>query len=253
MSFSLSALLSFVGRHWLRLCLVAGALFLLTERQVAFDVRFGGPAPNPPAAAPPPGAEPTTPPAPAPLNPEPTVLTDAQAPSALADLGTSLLGGLSLFGKSEPTLLDQLARTDAALVPAYVRRFSHVAQAEREKFGIPASITLASAILYGRAGAAPLVTTANAYFALPCDGDYRGRTASDARGRCYRAYENAWTSFRDHSLYLTSGRFQPLTQFGPHDYRRWAAGLEELGFNATDDLAAQLLTVIDRYQLFQYD
>ncbi len=44
-----------------------------------------------------------------------------------------------------------------------------------------------------------------------------------------------------------------MTQFDARDYRRWAAGLQELGFNGNDRLAGELQQTIDRYQLFRFD
>jgi hypothetical protein len=44
-----------------------------------------------------------------------------------------------------------------------------------------------------------------------------------------------------------------MTQFSETDYRRWAAGLDELGFSGSDDLAEQLLRTVDRFQLFRFD
>lgn len=236
----LTGLARFAGKHWLRLAIIGAGLFLLSQKQVNFNIRLGGDA----GAVVPARAT-------QPVNEETTVFSES-APLAQAESATSLLGSLSIFGGNSETLLESLNRQDVTTVEAFVRRFSNVAQAEQEKFGIPASIILAQSILYSRAGDAEGIAGANAYFRLPCGDDWRGPSVQ-LSGQCTRSYQNAWTAFRDNSLYLTSGRYVPLKQFGPHDYRRWAAGMEELGLNDTDDLAAQLLTVIDRWQLFQYD
>ncbi|MEM1358834.1 MAG: glucosaminidase domain-containing protein, partial [Bacteroidota bacterium] len=153
---------------------------------------------------------------------------------------------------NELSFYDQLTRVEDREVAAFLRRFSNVAQAEQDKFGIPPSITLASALLHARAGKTDAAVRYQSFFSLSCGEDWPGPTAR-AKGRCIRSYESAWTSFRDHSLYVTSGKFSPLLQFGETDYRRWAAGLEELGFNETENLAEQLLRTIDHYQLFQFD
>ena len=249
MTLVLSRLMTFVGRHWLRLLIVGAALFLLSDKQVDLNLRLG----TPPGATPVPAAAPVPEPVadpdrPALLSEEPPV-----PPAAATEEKAGFLDRFSLFGgSSEPSAYDMLARQDEAKIAAFVRRFSNVAQAEQEKFGIPASITLANAMLHGRVGLAPAARDHQNFFGLRCDADWHGASARVA-GTCVRAYENAWTSFRDHSLYITSGRFQPMTQFAETDYRRWAAGLEELGYAGTDDLAEQLLRTIDRYQLFRFD
>ena len=249
---------SFAGRHWLQLCFAGLALFLLTQRQIAFNVSFGGsgqPVPTdyrPPA--PTPEERPTAPASDlSELNDEPTLMTEAEPAPVVAEASGGFFSRLNIFSSAEEaTLSEQLQTVSDAEVRTFIRRFSHVAQAEQEKFGIPASIVLASGLLHSKAGTGTGIEAFNAYFDLPCDEEWRGSTGRVA-GTCVRAYQNAWTAFRDHSLYLTSGRYQRLTQFGPNDYRRWALGMEELGVSSEEDFAAQLLGVVDRWQLFQYD
>lgn len=234
----LSRLPGFIGRHWLRILIVGFALFILSRKQVNVNVRFGTPEAVP-AASPSPQAS----------SEPPTSLTDAQSPPA----ESGLLSRFNLFGGSgETTPYDALCRQEENIIEAFLRRFHNVAQAEQEKFGIPASIILANALLHTAAGTGDAATSHNNFFSLPCDDAWGGPTGRTAAG-CVRAYESAWTSFRDHSLYITSGRFEPMTQFSETDYRRWAAGLEELDYNDTDDLAKQLLRTVDRYQLFRFD
>lgn len=256
MTLSISRVTAFAGRHWLRLLIVGGALFLLSGKQINFNVRLGGPkAPTELPRQVPEEEEVGVPLVPT-DNPQRPVLSEhgpegtAQAKSQEEKAG--FFDRFRLFGSSEPSAYELLTRQEEQVIAAFLRRFSNVAQAEQEKYGVPASITLASALLYGRAGQADAAKQHHNYFALRCGADWPGATGRTA-GQCYRAYENAWTSFRDHSLYVTSGPYAAMTQFGNTDYRRWAAGLEELGFNGTDDLAGQLVRTIDKYQLFRFD
>lgn len=234
----LSRLPGFIGRHWLRILIVGFAFFILSRKQVNFNVRLGVPEAAPAVSpAPQTGTEP------------PTSLSDAL--DAPAESG--LLSRFNIFGGGgKATPYDALCRQADGTIEAFVRRFQNVAQAEQEKFGIPASIVLANALLQTAAGTTDAASTHNNFFALPCDDGWTGPTGRTGTG-CVRAYESAWTSFRDHSLYITSGRFEPMTRFSETDYRRWAAGLGELGYNDTDDLARQLLRTVDKYQLFRFD
>ncbi len=248
MTLSLSRVLSFAGRHWLRLLIIGGALFVLTRKQVNFNVRLGSPSPVEEVDPAPIGVPPVS------LNSEAPVLTEKLPEQPIAEKSGGLFERFSLFGGSgrEASAYDQLTRLEQKTVEDFIRRFSNVAQAEQEKFGVPSSITLANALLHTRAGSAPAARDHNNFFALGCDDNWPGSTGR-ADGKCIRRYETAWTSFRDHSLYVTSGRYAPMTQFGETDYQRWAAGLGELGFNDTDDLSRQLLRTIDRWQLFRFD
>jgi len=247
MTFFISRVSSFAGRHWLRLLIVGVALFILSRKQVNFNVRLGTPAPVERTTPAPVNVPPST------LNPEAPVLTEQLPEGPVAERSSGFFDRFSLFsGGKEASAYDQLTRKDPKEVENFIRRFSNVAQAEQEKFGIPSSITLANALLHAAAGGAPAARDHNNFFALGCDDDWPGPTGR-ANGKCIRRYETAWTSFRDHSLYVTSGRYGAMRQFGETDYQRWAAGLGELGFNDTDDLSRQLLHTIDRWQLFRFD
>ena len=58
---------------------------------------------------------------------------------------------------------------------------------------------------------------------------------------------------RNHSEYITTGRFAALTAFGKTDYKAWATGLEQAGYGAQTGLAAALIGVIEQNELTQYD
>ena len=244
MKISLTRLTAFAGRHWLRLGLVGCALFLLSQKQVNFNVRLGQPEHHAPLPASHPDSA-----APVVEDTPSTYYTDqgAEAPRS-----GGFFSRFNFFGGGEPDLYERLTGQGDSEVDAFLERFAHVAQAEQEKFGIPASVTLATGLLYSRGGKAALVRELNNYFHLPCGSDWQGATGR-AEGECLRRYETAWTSFRDFSLTLTTGEYARLSAFGPRDYRRWSAGMEELGFQGNDKLASELQRTIDRYQLFRYD
>ena len=238
-------LTAFVGRHWLRIGLLGGALILLSQKQVDFKVQLGHPdAEGTPAAAP---YEPTAPVA----EDEPLLLSDHR--SVLARAG-GFFSRFNIFGggTAAPDRADRLALRGDAAVRAYLERFTHVAQAEQAKFGVPASVHLAAGLLYSEAGQAAPVHSSNSYFGLRCTADWAGPTGQSA-GQCLRAYETAWAAHRDFSVYVTSGEFGRMRQFGPQDYRRWARGLEELGLHGETGLAEQLVRVIEAYGLQRYD
>lgn len=242
MKMDLTRLTAFVSRHWLRLGLVACALFLLSQKQVNFAVRLGHPGGHEPV----PAAEPQDPAAP--QEDAPTTYYTEQREAG----NGGFFSRFNFFGGGAPDLFERLSGQADADVEAFVTRFAHVAQAEQEKFGIPASITLATGLLYSRGGRAAAVRDLNNYFRLGCSADWTGARGT-ADGECLRRYESAWTSFRDFSLTLTGPSYGKLTRFGPRDYRRWAAGMQELGFQDNDALASELQRTIDRYQLFRYD
>ena len=142
---------------------------------------------------------------------------------------------------------------DEGSIQAYIARFSKVAASERKKFGIPASIILGNALLHSLAGTAEIAEAgANNHFALRCTPDWQGPQRTYA-GQCYRQYENAWTSFRDHSFYITTGSFSHLRQLSDTDYKGWADALEKAGFSQEKDLGRQLVKAIQVYGLEKLD
>ena len=154
-------------------------------------------------------------------------------------------------GKTKPKK-EEIAEISNASKQAYINRFANVAVSEQKKFGIPASIILGNALVHSFAGKRDLVIRGNNHFSIPCTSDWQGDsgTYNDA---CYRHYENAWTSFRDNSVFLSGERFGSLRKLRSTDYKAWATGLEKLGYSDLDNLEKRLIEVIETYNLHQLD
>jgi flagellum-specific peptidoglycan hydrolase FlgJ len=169
--------------------------------------------------------------------------------------GTSLLNFFSSpfkKGKKGKDFLGKLDAVDQSIKEAYLKRFAHVAKSEQEKFKIPASIILANALLHSQGGQSNLATDYNNHFSISCGDDWVGGVGS-SEGVCYRIYESAWMSFRNHSQYLTSGKFADLTELGSTDYQGWAEGLAKRNFSEDKNLAKDLLRIIEQYGLNDLD
>lgn len=161
----------------------------------------------------------------------------------------------SWFGNNSSTnnKPKELSQIDKTTQQNYIKRFAHVAASESKKYGIPASIILANAILHSVYGQRDLTLGGNNHFGIPCTHTWSGESGgyNDA---CYRHYENAWASFRDHSLYLTSGQFAPLQELSAGDYKGWAHGLEQLGYSDIyNNLADRLIKLIETEELEGFD
>lgn len=238
----LTLLLPFIGRHWLRIGIIGILLLLLNKKQIDLSIQLGRPSTNPPIERER-SVQPVHEKVETPVLTERATEDDEPWVSQL-----NVFGG----GDHELTLIDRLKQRGEDDIRGFILRFSEVAKTEQEKYGIPASIILANGLLHSEAGGRDISQRGHNFFGLDCSRDWVGPTTEVADG-CYRAYQNAWTSFRDHSLYLTSGRYTNLPEIGKSDYRRWAMALEELNYGTTDQLAKQLLTIIDEWQLFQFD
>lgn len=139
----------------------------------------------------------------------------------------------------------------------YIDRYSSIAVKEMERAGIPASITLAQAILESNAGNAPLAQKSNNHFGIKCHKDWTGKTNhydDDSAGECFRAYPNAESSFRDHSDFLRGrDRYKGLFELDIHNYAAWAQGLKAAGYATDPQYAEKLIGLIERYDLARFD
>ncbi|NJN78854.1 MAG: glucosaminidase domain-containing protein [Saprospiraceae bacterium] len=135
---------------------------------------------------------------------------------------------------------------------AYIKRFSHVAVEEMKEFGIPASITLAQALLHGQAGTGDLSTKANNHFSITCGSSWTEKTY-EIQGICYRFYPSSWQGFRDHSELITKGRFTDLKQYSSTDYKKWAVGLQEKAYSTDKGYAELLMKIIKDFNLDRFD
>lgn len=139
----------------------------------------------------------------------------------------------------------------------YIKRYKDLAVTEMEKFGIPASITLGQALIESRAGNSRLARENNNHFGVKCF------SKKCAKGHCtnhkddhhkdfFRSYESVWESYRNHSQFLQKGRYSALKTYGK-DYKKWAAGLRKAGYATDKKYDKKLISVIERYKLYQYD
>ncbi len=134
----------------------------------------------------------------------------------------------------------------------YIETWRDVAVRQQADYGIPSAIILAQALLESSAGQSELAVNAKNHFGIKCAGDWMGdvyRYDDDARGECFRVYNDAAESFRDHSLFLKRDRYKSLFEIDVKDYKSWAYRLRECGY-ATDPLYAQkLIRIIEEYEL----
>src|SRR5690606_5237871 len=84
---------------------------------------------------------------------------------------------------------------------SYIEQYKDIAIEEMNKYGIPASIKLAQAILESGNGNSYLARSANNHFGIKCGGVWTGKSVKkddDNRNDCFRVYQKAEESFRDH-------------------------------------------------------
>jgi hypothetical protein len=141
------------------------------------------------------------------------------------------------------------------IVRNYIDTYKSIAVAEEIRTGVPAAITLAQGIHETGAGTSDLVLASNNHFGIKCNG-WTGKTVShddDAKGECFRKYDDPIESYKDHSDFL---KYRPyytsLFKLDPADYKAWAHGLKKAGYATNPKYAQILIKLIEDYDLQQY-
>lgn len=138
----------------------------------------------------------------------------------------------------------------------YIAAFKTIAQEEMRLYGIPASITIAQGILESNSGKGRLSVEANNHFGIKCH-EWTGDRIfhdDDASQECFRKYNDAKYSYRDHSLFLTQrSRYSALFKLKKEDYKGWARELKKAGYATDRKYPDKLIDLIERYELNKFD
>lgn len=165
-----------------------------------------------------------------------------EAPKAIATsnkaLGQFSLSDALQMGKDSPDdeKVPEVSALNSDDVNEYVSRFSKVAVAEMRKFGIPASVKLAQAILESNAGKSSATTETKNHFGKPLQAN---------------EYVSAWENWRAHSLLLKND-YSALFD-DAYGYKQWAKGLQKMKYNSDRNYAEKLIEVIEKYDLSLLD
>jgi flagellum-specific peptidoglycan hydrolase FlgJ len=140
---------------------------------------------------------------------------------------------------------------------AYIKTYEPIARKEREKYGIPVSITLAQGLLESNAGDSRLAGESNNHFGIKCRTKCLGCTcrnySDDDIYDMFRVFESTWESFREHSILLSSNRYKHLKKLSAHDYKKWAHGLKKAGYATDKRYAEKLIRIIEELDLDRFD
>lgn len=142
-------------------------------------------------------------------------------------------------------------------VISYINTYKNIAAQEMQLYKIPASITLAQGILESGSGTSELARNANNHFGIKCKEEWTGDKYyydDDAKQECFRKYNSAVDSYRDHSVFLTSRpRYAALFKLDINDYKGWASGLKQAGYATEPRYAEMLIRIIEDNKLYEFD
>lgn len=185
--------------------------------------------------------------------------------AACTPLRTTKGSSTKKFADDKPV---EYAANSSAAQMDYIQKYKNLAINEMESSGIPASIKLAQGMLESASGLSELAMNANNHFGIKCAGSqWSGSTYHkkdddfDKDGKltesCFRRYSSVAESFADHSAFIRDprkyNRYGFLFNLSRTDYKAWARGLQSAGYATSSDYADRLISLIERYQLYQYD
>ena len=141
------------------------------------------------------------------------------------------------------------------------------AQQSQRETRVPASVTLAQAILESGWGRSSLSANDNNFFGMKCftQGAYangcRTYTTNEctAAGVCYstsavfRSYASSLDSFRDHGTLLAKASRYAAAFNYTKDANQFAAEIHKAGYATDPNYTTKLVALMTKYNLYQYD
>ena len=150
------------------------------------------------------------------------------------------------------------------VVANYIEEYKYLAIDEMVRTGIPASVTMAQAIIESNAGNSKLAILTNNHFGIKCKSYWEGMQYfhpdddRDSNGNlipsCFRKYPTVYDSYLDHSEFLlNTEHYKPLFSYDRTEYKLWAEGLELCGYASDIQYAEKLIKTIEAYELHELD
>lgn len=145
----------------------------------------------------------------------------------------------------------------------FIDKVAPMAMANAQVSQILPSLTIAQALLESNSGNSTLTTQANALFGIKATGSWRGkvwngRTVEYYNGQKttitagFRAYDSWTDSISDHSKLLTNNKRYSQV-IGEKDYKKACKAIAAAGYATDPNYASKLISLIETYQLNQYD
>jgi flagellum-specific peptidoglycan hydrolase FlgJ len=147
----------------------------------------------------------------------------------------------------------------------FIASIAEAAVDSADQTGVPASVTIAQAILESYWGSSRLARDANNYFGIKAQthGGSAGAIRLDVweviggrnvvQTQAFRAYNSIAESFVDHGqFFLENGRYTSAMAV-KDDPRQFAVQINRDGYATDPSYASKLIGLMDRYNLYRYD
>lgn len=142
-----------------------------------------------------------------------------------------------------------LSKVKAQSTEDYIAEHVEYAQELMHEHEMPASIILAVAIHESAAGKSKIARYLNNHFGI------KGKNDNTEISSAYRDYPTVDPSYRHFVDFLRSRAYFNVLfdKYDQYDYKNWAKGIQRGGYAASKTWATQIIGLIDKYQLYQYD
>lgn len=138
---------------------------------------------------------------------------------------------------------------NAQNVVAYIEEHANYAQTLMRENHIPASIILAVAIHESASGSSKIAQNLNNHFGV------KGPNENTDFRSSYRSYQSDKESYSHFiEIMQTRSPFKKLfDKYDQWDYNGWARGIQRCGYAQSRTWASQVIAIIKKYELYQYD
>jgi flagellum-specific peptidoglycan hydrolase FlgJ len=147
----------------------------------------------------------------------------------------------------------------------FISSIAEAAVDSADQTGVPASVTIAQAILESYWGSSRLAREANNYFGIKAQ--TRGGTAGSVsfdvweviggrnvvQTQAFRAYNTIAESFVDHGLFFVENSRYASAMAAKDDARQFAREVNRDGYATDPTYASKLIGLMERYDLYRYD
>lgn len=153
-------------------------------------------------------------------------------------------------------------RSDTLPIPSkqsFIEQYAPIAIEQQQKYGIPASVTLAQMALESKWGTSKMAVNDHNYFGIKASRRWleAGRPYSlyddDKKNEKFCVFGDVIESIEYHSTLLMSERYKPCRSFPSDDWYHWLVSIKACGYATSNRYVQECTRIIKDYRLYRYD
>ncbi len=131
----------------------------------------------------------------------------------------------------------------------YIEKYKDIAIRNMDEQGVPASVILAISMHESANGNSKIAKYLNNHFGI------KGKNSSKEIKSSYRGYESVTDSYMDFmGAMRRNKKFEALFgKYPSYDYYNWVLGIQNGGYAASKIWGSQVLAIIKKYRLYEFD